>query len=146
VNRAFTQITGYTEDEVIGKHPGMLSSGRHGLDFYAEMWESINNTGTWEGEVWNRRKNGEIYPEYLTFTSSKRSGRHSRKLRGDHGRHYPAQVSGRGNSASGIYDSLTGLPNRRLLHGSSQNRRLLPVHAAGETVHCCFLTSTILRP
>lgn len=69
VNRAFTQITGYAEDEVIGKSPGLLSSGRHGEDFYAEMWHSINSIGFWSGEIWNRRKNGEEYPELLSVTS-----------------------------------------------------------------------------
>ena len=71
VNRAFTNITGYTVEEVIGKSPRILHSGRHDADFYAAMWESIQRTGAWEGEIWNRRKNGEIYPEFLTITAVK---------------------------------------------------------------------------
>lgn len=69
VNRAFTKITGYTAEEAIGQTPHLLSSGHHNADFYAAMWGSINNTGAWEGEIWNRRKNGEIYPEHLTITA-----------------------------------------------------------------------------
>lgn len=71
VNHAFTTITGYMAEEVVGQTPNILSSGRHDKAFYAQMWASINNTGTWEGEVWNRRKNGEIYPEHLTITAVK---------------------------------------------------------------------------
>ena len=69
VNCAFTKITGFTAEEAIGQTPRMLSSGHHNADFYAAMWESINNTGAWEGEIWNRRKNGEVYPEHLTITA-----------------------------------------------------------------------------
>lgn len=69
VNHAFIDTTGYTAEEVIGKNPRMLSSGRHDAAFYTAMWECINNTGTWSGEVWNQRKNGEIYPEHLTITA-----------------------------------------------------------------------------
>lgn len=69
VNRAFTKITGYSAEEALGMTPHLLSSSHHNADFYAEMWTSINSTGAWEGEIWNRRKNGELYPEYLTITS-----------------------------------------------------------------------------
>jgi diguanylate cyclase (GGDEF)-like protein/PAS domain S-box-containing protein len=71
VNQAFTTITGYLAEDVIGKTPNILSSGKHDKAFYAEMWASITSSGAWEGEIWNRRKNGEIYPEHLTITAVK---------------------------------------------------------------------------
>jgi diguanylate cyclase (GGDEF)-like protein/PAS domain S-box-containing protein len=71
VNKAFTRITGYTAEEAVGQTPSLLKSGRHDEAFYAAMWESIKGTGAWEGEIWNRRKNGEIYPEHLTVTAVK---------------------------------------------------------------------------
>ena len=67
-NAGFTRITGYTEEEVIGKTPAIISSGRHDKKFYDAMWGKINKYGFWQGEIWNRRKNGEIYPELLTIT------------------------------------------------------------------------------
>jgi diguanylate cyclase (GGDEF)-like protein/PAS domain S-box-containing protein len=69
VNRAFTAITGYSETEISGKTPQLLKSGRHDADFYAAMWSSLNESGTWAGEIWNRRKNGAIYPEWLSISS-----------------------------------------------------------------------------
>jgi PAS domain S-box-containing protein len=71
VNQTFTDITGYSNDEVIGKNPNILHSGRQSPEFYTAMWKSLNDTGTWEGEIWNRCKNGEIYPEYLSITAVK---------------------------------------------------------------------------
>ncbi len=73
VNKAFTTITGYSADEVIGNSPRLLSSGRHDADFYREMWSSIDATDHWQGEIWNRRKHGDIYPELLSI-STVRSG------------------------------------------------------------------------
>ncbi len=69
INRAFTDITSYTEAEAIGQQPSMLRSGRHDAKFYAEMWSSIAKTGHWQGEIWNRRKNGEVYPELLSISA-----------------------------------------------------------------------------
>lgn len=71
VNQAFTEITGYTSAEVIGQTPSLLKSGRHDAHFYRTMWATIAQTGAWQGEIWDRRKNGEIYPKWLTISAVK---------------------------------------------------------------------------
>lgn len=69
INHAFTELTGYTPDEVIGKDPSILSSGRHDESHFANMWFSLEERGHWEGELWNRHKNGELYPEWVSITA-----------------------------------------------------------------------------
>ncbi len=69
VNRGFSELTGYSAEEVEGQNPSMLSSGRHGPDFYAGMWQTLEQTGRWEGEIWNRHKNGELFPEWLCISA-----------------------------------------------------------------------------
>jgi diguanylate cyclase (GGDEF)-like protein/PAS domain S-box-containing protein len=69
VNRAFSEITGYRPEEAIGQGPGLLRSGRHDSRFYRELWRTLNGAGHWGGEIWNRRKNGEVYPEWLTISA-----------------------------------------------------------------------------
>ncbi|WP_425801077.1 EAL domain-containing protein [Desulfitobacterium sp. Sab5] len=70
-NQAFQDITGYTTEEVMGKNPKVLSSGKHDKKFYQEMWRALLEKGEWQGEIWNRRKTGEIYPEWLTLSAIK---------------------------------------------------------------------------
>ncbi|OOC11161.1 GGDEF and EAL domain-containing protein [Thioalkalivibrio halophilus] len=116
VNRAFTIVTGYQEDEVVGRTPGLLSSGRHDRSFYEHMWNRLQEEGHWMGEVWNRRKNGEIYPEWLKINAvTDRDGNVRHYLGifsdiGDHGQ------TGQDVERFAFYDALTGLPNRTLLH------------------------------
>ena len=69
VNPAFTTTTGYTAEEVVGKNPSLLASGQHDRSFYQNLWASLVETGRWQGEIWNRRKNGEAYPEWLSITA-----------------------------------------------------------------------------
>ncbi|HTX24500.1 MAG TPA: EAL domain-containing protein [Steroidobacteraceae bacterium] len=69
VNSAFERITGYTAEEAIGKTPRMLQSGRQGREFYADMWSTLLASGTWSGEMWNRRKSGEVYVEWLSISA-----------------------------------------------------------------------------
>ena len=71
VNKAFTDITGYTQEDVVGKNPKVLSSGKHDQAFYENLWNSITNDGFWQGEIWNKHKNGKIYPEWITISSIK---------------------------------------------------------------------------
>ena len=71
VNKAFTEITGYTETDVVGKTPKILQSDHQDKDFYQNMWQELINKGRWAGEIWNKRKNGEIYPEWLAITAVK---------------------------------------------------------------------------
>lgn len=115
VNRAFCDITGYSPEEVIGKNPRLLSSGRHDRQFYADMWTCISATGAWKGEIWNRRKNGEIYPERLAITAVKDAHGVVTNYVGsisDITLHKAAEEEIR---SLAFYDPLTGLPNRRLL-------------------------------
>lgn len=71
VNAAFEFVTGYKSEEVIGKKPSILQSGIHDISFYVDMWEDLYGNGVWQGEIWNRRKTGDIYPEWLTIFSIK---------------------------------------------------------------------------
>jgi len=115
VNEAFTSITGYARSEALGQNPRLLKSGRHDADFYASMWQQLTAHGYWHGELWNRRKNGEIFPETLTITA----------VHDDAGQpaHYVAMFSditafkAHQNQLDQLayYDPLTQLPNRTLL-------------------------------
>lgn len=71
VNHAFTEVTGYTAEEVVGQTPQLFKSGRHDAEFYRTMWETLLRTGVWQGEIWDRRKNGEVYPKWLSITAVK---------------------------------------------------------------------------
>ncbi|NOT10413.1 MAG: EAL domain-containing protein [Methylococcaceae bacterium] len=131
VNQAFTTITGYSAEDAIGKTPSLLKSGRQDATFYSEMRQSLKTKGAWRGEMWNRRKNGEIFPEWQTITV----------LKGDDGEvlHYIAtltditqeKVASEQIEKLAFFDPLTNLPNRRLLKNrlhlalafSSRNKR-----------------------
>lgn len=115
INQAFIDITGYTTEEAVGQTPGLLNSGRHDAKFYAAMHESIQRARSWQGEIWNRRKNGDIHPEWLTITAVTDSAGTLT--------HYVStltDISQRKAAEEEIqhlafYDPLTQLPNRRLL-------------------------------
>ncbi|MDX1725727.1 MAG: EAL domain-containing protein [Pseudomonas sp.] len=128
VNAAFTRITGYSRDEAIGQTPRILSSGRHTSEFYQSMWHSLTEQGHWYGEIWNRRKNGEIYAEMKTISS----------VRDSQGKvvQYVAlfsditEIKAHQSKLEHIahYDALTSLPNRvlladRLRHAIAQAQR-----------------------
>jgi diguanylate cyclase (GGDEF)-like protein/PAS domain S-box-containing protein len=114
VNPAFTTITEYTADEVVGKDPSFLKSGRHDAEFYDAMWRTLEVTGRWRGEVWNRRKSGEFFAEWLSVTIIRDSGgsvTHYVAVFSDitHRKEDEERVWRQAN-----YDALTGLPNRAL--------------------------------
>lgn len=116
VNPAFTRVTGYEREDVLGRNPRILSSGRQDDDFYRGMWQSILAKGYWRGDIWDRRKDGSCYPKFLSITA----------IRNDAGEivKYSAvfyDVSERKAMEAQLenlahYDSLTGLPNRMLLY------------------------------
>ncbi len=116
VNSAFTSMTGYTEQELLGKNPRVMASGLHDQAFFREMWKAINDTGHWQGEIWDRGKNGRIYPKWTTINL----------IRNEQGRpvNYIAvanditerKIAEKNIEFLAYYDVLTGLANRTLLH------------------------------
>ena len=135
VNPAFTRITGYTAEEIIGQTPKILNSGNHPKEFYKHLWDTLLNTGSWQGEIQNRRKNGEIYTEWLSINV----------LKGDDEaviRHIAvfsditdAKKAQETIERQASFDALTGLPNRNLtmdrlcqmLHRCRRNNQLFAV-------------------
>lgn len=113
VNPAFSKITGYSREESIGRNPGMLHSGRHDVQFYKEMWNSIEGNGFWEGEIWNRRKSGEIYAELLTISTitSKSTPENFFYIAAFSDISFLKKGTDR-NMHLAFYDPLTELPNR----------------------------------
>jgi diguanylate cyclase (GGDEF)-like protein/PAS domain S-box-containing protein len=115
VNSTFTRITGYAREEIIGKNPRILQSGRHSPEFYRDLWRALRENGQWYGQIWNKTKDGRIYPESLTISAV---CDHAGKLR-----HYvghftdltQAEEFRQQMERAAQYDALTNLPNRTLL-------------------------------
>jgi diguanylate cyclase (GGDEF)-like protein/PAS domain S-box-containing protein len=114
VNQAFTDITGYSPEDVLGQNPRIMSSGRQDKAFYLEMWQQLLHTGSWAGEIWDKRKNGQVYPKWMTITAVRNDIQETT--------HYVAifsDITARKQTEEEIrnlafYDALTRLPNRRL--------------------------------
>ncbi|MCX7249483.1 MAG: diguanylate cyclase, partial [Burkholderiales bacterium] len=135
VNKAFTSVTGYTAQEAVGQTPGLLKSGRQNAAFYAAMWDSISRTGTWLGEIWNRRKNGTVYPEHLSISS----------VKDDAGilTHYVGTFSDL-TSYKAAEEQIDDLAHTDLLTGMSNRRKLIirlqqAIVAAEDHQHQCAL-------
>ena len=138
VNPAFTRITGYAPEDVIGKTPRMLSSGLHGPEFYRQIWACIARDGFWHGEIWNRRKTGEIFAEMLSISAAQGAGGEIEHYIGvftdiSHIKAHEAELE-----RVTHYDLLTGLPNRRLLI-DRLNQAMLRTAREGRSLAVCFL-------
>lgn len=138
VNQAFTKISGYEAAEVLGKNPSLLSSGNHDGVFYRQMWQQLDDNGSWQGEVWNRRKDGIAFPEWLSISQIKDEQQQVT--------HYVALFSDitqyKADEAKikflAHYDPLTQLPNRSLLLDKTE-QAIKDVELAGQTLALIFM-------
>jgi PAS domain S-box-containing protein/diguanylate cyclase (GGDEF)-like protein len=131
-NRMFTEITGYEADEAIGRNASLLKSGRHDEAFYRDMWSQLVNRGFWVGEIWNKRKNGEIYPELLRINVVKDSAGSAQNYVASFSdvsqlKHAEEQLTYVSN-----YDLATGLPNRQLF-AELLHKEIATVRPLGES-------------
>lgn len=115
VNQAYSEQTGYAAEEITGKTPKIFQSGRHSPAFYREMWDSIEQDGFWQGEVWDRKKNGSIYPNLLTVTAIRSAGGTIKNYIGTQVDISNQKMAEEKIRRLAFFDPLTKLPNRRLL-------------------------------
>ncbi len=145
INRAFTDITGFQLDELVGQTPRMLKSDRHGRDFYAKLWRQLLRTDHWSGELWNKRKNGEIYPEQLSISAVKdTSGKttHYVGIFSDITEHKQQQEQ---IERLAYYDALTSLPNRVLL-ADRMRQALARADRKHKIIAVCYLDLDGFKP
>jgi diguanylate cyclase (GGDEF)-like protein/PAS domain S-box-containing protein len=145
VNNAFTSVTGYTRDEVLGKTPSLLKSGRHDTAFYRAIWQAMDTDGQWAGEIWNRRKNGEVYPEWLhvsVITDETGAATHRVGIFSDITLFKQHEIE---LERIAHHDALTGIPNRLLL---SDRMRQAVAQARRETrrLAVCYLDLDGFKP
>ncbi len=135
-NRAFTRITGYEEHEVVGHTPRILQSGLQHAEFYNHLWFSVHETGSWEGEIWNRRKSGEVFAEWLTITAVYGKSGALQNYVGTFHDITKRKEAEREVHRLAFYDPLTGLANRALLE-----ERIADVCAANnrQSTHAALL-------
>ena len=132
VNRAYTEITGYTEPEALGRNPSYLQSGRQDESFFQSLWASLTCHGYWQGEIWNRRKNGETYPQLLAISTVKDDEGVAKNYVG-----VMTDISQLKKSEANLeqlahYDPLTGLPNRLLIHSRLEHAMTHAKRANGQ--------------
>ena len=146
VNPAFTRITGWTREEVLGKNPRLLRSTHHSADFYNEMWQAIRRDGNWKGEIWNRNRDGETYPELLSISCVRDAQGRPMNYVGVFSdiSELKAQESKLAHMA--FYDPLTGLPNRTLLADRMKQAMLDARRSNNNMVAICFLDLDQFKP
>ena len=138
INHAYSEITGYSEAEVIGRNPGFLSAGRHPASFYRRIWRALAEDGHWQGEIWNRRRNGEVYPQWLNLAAVK-----SPRGQATHYVGVMTDITELKRSEAQLqkmahYDPLTDLPNRTLALLRLE-RALSDAHRHGHSVGVLFI-------
>ncbi len=145
VNPAFTRITGYPREEAIGQTPRILSSGRQDTDFYTAMWSEIENTGQWHGEIWNRHRDGEVYPEELSIVAVKDEEGTVTRYIGVFRNISQIKAQEAQLQRMAHYDPLTGLPNRVLL-ADRMKVALAQAERTGENLAVCYLDLDSFKP
>jgi diguanylate cyclase (GGDEF)-like protein/PAS domain S-box-containing protein len=145
VNPTFTEITGYPRDEVLGRTPNLLSSGRHGPDFYAAMWDAINSKGLWRGELWNRRKDGTLYLERLTVSAVRDASGRVERYVGVFGDITRLREQAERLEQLAYQDALTKLPNRALL-GDRMEQALAQARRGGSMLAVGYLDLDLFKP
>ncbi|MBI4741403.1 MAG: EAL domain-containing protein [Betaproteobacteria bacterium] len=145
VNPSFSKITGYTREDAIGQKPSLLGSGQHDAEFFANMWQSLKSSGHWQGEIWNRRKNGTLYPEWLsiaTLSGSEHDADHYLAVFTD-----ITDLKAHQDRLEHLahYDALTHLPNRVLLADRLQ-MALSQTRRNGQTLAVGYLDLDEFKP
>jgi diguanylate cyclase (GGDEF)-like protein/PAS domain S-box-containing protein len=145
VNPAFTRITGYLREEVLGQNPSILNSGRQDVAFYRDMWRHLSENGSWRGEVWNRRKDGQIYAELLSIACVRDKRGRPQRYVGVFSDISPLKAQEAALDRLANYDSLTGMPSRRLLDDRLA-QALASARRLGHLAAICYLDLDGFKP